>query len=170
MFNTCLLISRRYTHTKQSKKNNIQILPQNKCKGLNSAFITLSIHSSHRHTQNLNQPKCIKTSQITLSSCTTHIKILSFTPIHDQKNNNNTLKNNTHSSQKHTQTNKKSKHTHTHYRNKPFFRPKKWLQHHEIPKWSPTLVLNWPNKLDFAIRKGMRYSMIGMAESSDVIK
>ena len=33
----------------------------------------------------------------------------------------------------------------------------------EIPKWSPTLVLNEPNGLDFTIRNGMWYITVSMA-------
>ena len=38
-------------------------------------------------------------------------------------------------------------------------------QHHELPEWSPTPVLNGPIKLNFAIRNGMRCGLDGMAVS-----
>ena len=42
---------------------------------------------------------------------------------------------------------------------------KKAIQHHELPEWSPTPVLNGPVKLNFAIRNGMRCELDGMAVS-----
>lgn len=41
----------------------------------------------------------------------------------------------------------------------------KAIQHHELPEWSPTPVLNRPVKLNFAIRNGMRCELDGMAVS-----
>ena len=42
---------------------------------------------------------------------------------------------------------------------------KEAIQHHELPEWSPTPVLNGPIKLNFAIRNGMRCELDGMAVS-----
>ncbi len=42
---------------------------------------------------------------------------------------------------------------------------KEAIQHRELPKWSPTPVLNRPIKLNFAIRNGMRCELDGMAVS-----
>jgi hypothetical protein len=46
----------------------------------------------------------------------------------------------------------------------------KKIQHHELPRWSPTPVLNGPVKLNFAIRNGMRCRLDGMAVSTHVAK
>ena len=35
----------------------------------------------------------------------------------------------------------------------------------ELPRWSPTPVLNGPHELNFAIRNGMRWTIEGMAVS-----
>ena len=37
----------------------------------------------------------------------------------------------------------------------------------ELPRWSPTPVLNGPHELNFAIRNGMRWTIEGMAVSAN---